>query len=156
MSMTMKSLPRVLACFLPLLLAAACGTGQSARSPLPPTTVPADAGDRAQRFVLELLDARQEGDAELAQGFLSPTARDQFAAGEGGLRLTGGYTSAALLSLEQADASSWEARVRLETADGAVEEYLFVGAGPGPDGKPRELTVRGAQRVAAAGEGATP
>lgn len=135
------------------LLVAACGTARPAPSPLPPATVPMDAGDRARQFVLQFLDAREAGDEAAARQYLSPTARDQFAAGEAGLRLVGGYDSAALLSFEQADASSWEARVRLDTADGAVEEYLFVGAGPGPDGTARELTVRGAQRVATPGGG---
>jgi hypothetical protein len=134
-----------------LLLLAACGSGQPAPSPLPASTVPADPGDEARHFLLEFLDARADGDAERARLYLSPTARQQFAAGEGGLRLVGGYSSAALLAFEQADASSWEARVRLETAEGAVEELLFVGTGPGPGGESRALTVRGAGRVAAGG-----
>lgn len=118
--------------------------------PLPPTTVPPDPEAAASRFVLEFMEQRAAGDEAGARTYLSPTAAEQFAAGAGGLTLTGGgggFADWALLSLLQADPSSFEARVRVEETGGeAWEELLFVGVGPGPDGEPRDLTVRGAER----------
>jgi hypothetical protein len=130
-------------------LAAACAT-RTGEGPIPPATVPADPAARATAFVTDFLAARERGDAAAARLFLSPNAAEQFAAGAGGLDLAGGgagFSDAAVLAVEAADATSWEVRVRLEPVSGAAwEELLFVGVGPGPDGEPRDLTVRGAER----------
>jgi hypothetical protein len=134
-------------------LAAACGG--SAVSPIPPPPVPADRGALTTRFVTDFMAARAHGDEAAAGLFLSPTAAEQFASGDGGLTLAGGgagFAGWALLAAEAADASSYEVRVRVEPNDGAAwEELLFVGVGPGPDGESRDLTVRGVERLAAPG-----
>lgn len=147
----MRSSMLVLLLALPLALPlAGCAAARAAEGPIPAATVPAGPAAQATAFVLDFLEARAAGDAEAAALFLSPTAGEQFAAGAGGLTLTGGGTGLAewaVLAVEAADPSSWEARVRLEAGDGTVwEELLFVGVGPGPDGAPRDLTVRGAER----------
>ena len=143
---TMKCTALVLFLTLPL---AACATPDP-EGPLPPATVPPGPAAQATTFVLDFMAARARGDAAAAGLFLSPTAAAQYAAGGGGLTLTGdgeGFADWAVLAVEAADPSSWEARVRVEAADGtAWEELLFVGVGPGPDGEPRDLTVRGAER----------
>lgn len=140
------------------LLVAVCLTtsagcaGPGPEGPIPAATVPPGPAAQATSFVLDFMAARARGDAAAAGLFLSPIAAAQYAAGGGGLTLTGGgagFADWALLAVEAADPSSWEARVRVEAADGTVwEELLFVGIGPGPDGEPRDLTVRGAERRA--------
>jgi hypothetical protein len=136
------------------LVLAGCGA-PAVEGPLPGTTIPADRDEWTNRFVLDFMAARAAGDEAAARLFLSPTAGEQFASGAGGLTLTGdgaGFATWALLAVEAADSSSSEVRVRVESAaDEAWEELLFVGVGPGPDGADRELTVRGAERLAAPG-----
>lgn len=124
------------------------------------TSRPGEAGVR--EFVSAFLEARVAGDAPRARDFLSPTALDQFAQGDGGLTLTGtpGPRFArwefaapdAADAVTAADASSWEVRVRIHTAEtqgeksSACEEILFVGPGPDASGIQRPWIVRGARR----------
>jgi hypothetical protein len=145
---------RLLLAVLAMAAAAACGPTimpEPPPQPLPPATVPAGADEAARRFVLGFLDARVAGDAAAARAYLSPQAAEQYAAGEGGLRLVPSsqvpFTAGSLLEQNAADADSYEMRVRIESSGGGFEEYLFVGPGPGPDGEQREWTIRGAQRI---------
>lgn len=142
-----------------LALAALAGplgacAGGGAEAPIPPAAVPADRGAQTTRFVTDFMTARVGGDEAAARLFLSPTAQEQYAAAAGALAGDGeGFADWALLAAEAADASSYEVRVRVEPRDGAAwEELLFVGVGPGPDGAPRDLTVRGFERLPAPGE----
>ena len=149
---------RFLLPLLLVLLVAGCAT-RTGEGPIPSATVPADPAARATAFVTDFLEARARGDAAAARLYLSPIAAGQFDAGAGGLDLAGGgagFADWAILAVEAADASSWEARVRIDPRSGAAwEELLFVGVGPGPDGASRDLTVRGAERRPAPGGAAS-
>ncbi len=139
---------RALALLTVALVGLAACAGEAASGPVPAESVPAGPDEWARTFVRGFMAARVAGDAARAGEFLSPNAARQFTAGEGGLTLTFGDDAGwSLLALEAADADSFEVRVRVAPAAAPpFEELLFVGPGPGPDGAPRDLTVRGAQR----------
>ncbi len=113
-------------------------------------SAPGEAGVRV--FVTEFMEARERGDEPRARDFLSPTALEQF--GPGGLSLTGGadgrdFTRWELLSLNAADANSWEVKVRLfypggTEGDVQLDETLFIGPGPDASDTQRVWIVRGA------------
>jgi hypothetical protein len=96
--------------------------------------------------------ARQRGDAARARDFLSPTALEQFAPGK--LSLAAGadgrsFTRWELVSVNAADASSWEVKVRLSYPGGTegdvlFDETLFIGPGPDASDTQRVWIVRGA------------
>jgi hypothetical protein len=117
---------------------------ESPDSPTQPEDL-SEAGARA--FVERFLEARQKGDEAGARAFLSAIARDQFDKGEGGLALLGSFDGWELVSVNAADASSFEVTVRVrEPAGGSFEETLFVGPGPDFDNVQRPWVVRGAMR----------
>jgi hypothetical protein len=111
---------------------------------------PGEAGVRA--FVTEFMATRQRGNAARARDFLSPTALEQYGAGK--LSLAGGAdgrsaTRWEIVSLNAADASSWEVQVRLfypggTEGDVQLDETLFIGPGPDASGAQRVWIVRGA------------
>lgn len=113
-----------------------------------------EAGARA--FVASFMQARMARDDHRARTQLSAIARDQFEKGEGGLTLTGttgsGFAGWELVSISSADASSFEARVKVREAPvrgrrgPAFEETLFVGPGPDVEGIQRPWVIRGALR----------
>ena len=113
-------------------------------------SAPGEAGVRA--FVTEFMEARQRGKAARARDFLSPTALEQF--GPGGLSLAGdedgrSFSRWELLSLQAADANSWEVKVRLfypggTEGDVQFDETLFIGPGPDASDTQRVWIVRGA------------
>lgn len=142
-----------------LLLCGAC-----AQEPAPPATepepravppalpvpveMPSEPGEAGVRdFVTMFMDLRMTGDDVRARDYLSPTALEQYAAPRDVLPLTSmSFTGWDLLALNAADASSWEARVRIHREDDEVEELLFVGPGPDASGAQRTWIVRGAAR----------
>lgn len=107
--------------------------------------VPSEPGEAGVRdFVTMFMDVRLTGDDVRARDFLSPTALEQYAAPKDILPLTAmSFTGWDLLALNAADASSWEARVRIRREDDQVEELLFVGPGPDASGAQRPWVVRG-------------
>ena len=108
-------------------------------------SAPGEAGLR--EFLSAFLQARVVGDATRARDFLSPTALDQYERHEKGLNLVAiSYTGFELLSVNAADASSWEVRVRMRREDEPIEEMLFVGPGADTSGTQRIWIVRGAGR----------
>ncbi|HWM90272.1 MAG TPA: hypothetical protein VN493_05850 [Thermoanaerobaculia bacterium] len=147
---------------LVLLLVALLGGGACAReaaappetpqprpvaSALPiPIEVPSDPGEAGVRdFVTTFMDLRLTGDDERLRDYLSPTALEQF--GGQNLPLTSmSFTGWDLVSLNAADANSWEARVRIRREDDQVEELLFVGPGADASGAQRPWIVRGAAK----------
>lgn len=130
--------------------------GEPAHPPAMPIGVglPSDPGEAGVRaFVTAFLEARQQGNAARARDFLSSTALEQF--GEGKLQLTGGADGRSIsrweiLSLQAADANSWEAKVRLfhpggTEGDVQADEMLFIGPGEDASGARRTWIVRGAE-----------
>ena len=128
--------------------------GEPAHPPAMPIGVglpsePGEAGVRA--FVTEFMATRQRGNAARARDFLSSTALEQY--GEGKLSLVGAdgrsLTRWELISLQAADASSWEVKIRLfypggTEGDVQLDETLFIGPGPDASGAQRVWIVRGA------------
>jgi hypothetical protein len=115
--------------------------------------LPSEPGEKGVRaFITEFMNVRQRGDEPRARDFLSPTALEQY--GPDGLSLTGGadgrsFTRWELVSLQAADASSWEAKVRLfypggTEGDVQFDETLFIGPGPDASETQRVWIVRGA------------
>lgn len=146
-----------------LLLASACaqdaaqtpGAAEPAPRPEPrmipsalpiPIEMPAEPGEDGVRdFVTTYMDLRLTGDEESARDFLSPNALEQY--GKEGLPLTAmSFTGWELVSLDAADANSWEARVRIRREDDQVDELLFVGPGADAGGEQRTWIVRGVAR----------
>lgn len=111
-----------------------------------PVEIPAEPGEAGVRdFVTTFMDLRLTGDDVRARDFLSPTALEQY--GKPELPLTSmSFTGWDLLSLNAADANSWEARVRIRREDDQFEELLFVGPGADASGAQRTWIVRGAAR----------
>lgn len=106
---------------------------------------PGEAGVRA--FVTVFMDLRMKGEEPQARDFLSQAALEQFERREGGLALTSmSFTGWDLVSVEAADASSYEVRVRFHREDEPTEEILFVGSGPDASGAQRTWIVRGVAR----------
>lgn len=125
---------------------------------LPPTveapelaTAPEPGTEKGARdFVTGFMLARMAKDERLARASLSPIARDQFEKGEGGLALSATYAGWDFVSVEAADANSFEVtvRVRERRAGGetAHTETLFVGPGADLEGLARPWVIRGAMR----------
>lgn len=113
-----------------------------------PVEMPAEPGEAGVRdFVTMFMDVRLTGDEVRARDFLSPTALEQYAAPADILPLTSmSFTGWDLLALSAADASSWEARVRIRREDDQAEELLFVGPGADAGGAQRAWIVRGVAR----------
>ena len=112
-----------------------------------PVEMPEEPGEAGVRdFVTMFMDLRITGDDVRARDFLSPNALDQYGKPQS-LPLTSmSFTGWDLLSLNAADANSWEARVRIRREDDQVEELLFVGPGADASGAQRAWIVRGAAR----------
>ena len=148
------------ACLALVLVCGACA--QDAATPTPeanepapraipsalpmPVEIPAEPGEDGVRdFVTTYMDLRLTGDDERARDFLSPNALEQY--GKEGLPLTAmSFTGWDLISLNAADANSWEARVRIRREDDQVDELLFVGPGADAGGAQRAWIVRGVAR----------
>jgi len=113
-----------------------------------PVEMPSEPGEAGVRdFVTMFMDVRLTGDEVQARDYLSPTALEQYAAPKDILPLTSmSFTGWDLLALNAADASSWEARVRIRREDDQVEELLFVGPGQDASGAQRPWIVRGVAR----------
>ena len=113
-----------------------------------PVEIPSDPGEAGVRdFVTMFMDVRLTGDDVRARDYLSPTALEQYAAPKDILPLTSmSFTGWDLLSLNAADANSWEARVRIRREDAQAEELLFVGPGPDASGAQRPWIIRGVAR----------
>ena len=113
-----------------------------------PGALPSASGEAGVReFLAAFLQARVIGDDTRARDFLSPNALDQYERHEQGLNLLAmSYTGFEILSVNAADANSWEVRVRLRREDEPVEEMLFVGPGADASGTQRTWIVRGAGR----------
>lgn len=111
-----------------------------------PIEVPSDPGEAGVRdFITIFMDLRLTGDDERLQDYLSANALQQF--GRQSLPLTAmSFTGWELISLNAADANSWEARVRIRREDDQVEELLFIGPGADVSGEQRPWIVRGAAR----------
>jgi len=143
-----------------LLLCGACA--QEAATPAPqasepravppaipvPVEMPSEPGEAGVRdFVTMFMDIRMTGDDVRARDYLSPTALEQYAAPKDILPLTSmSFTGWDLLALNAADASSWEARVRIRREDDQLEELLFVGPGQDASGAQRTWIIRGVAR----------
>jgi hypothetical protein len=85
------------------------------------------------------------GDATRARDFLSPTALDQYDRHEKGLTFMAmSFTGFEILSVNAADANSWEVRVRIRREDEPTYEVLFVGPGADTSDTQRTWIVRGA------------
>lgn len=111
-----------------------------------PAPIPSQPGEAGVReFVNTLMDLRMKGEEPQAQDFLSPAALEQFKRREGGLALTSmSFMGWELVSIEAADANSYEVRVRFKLEDETTEELLFVGPGEDASGAKRTWIVRGA------------
>lgn len=111
-----------------------------------PAPIPAEPGEAGARaFVTAFMDLRMKGEEPRARDFLSPSALEQFERREGGLALTSmSFTGWDLVSLQAADANSYEVRVRFHREDEPTEELLFVGPGADASGTQRTWIVRGA------------
>ena len=109
-----------------------------------PVEIPAEPGEDGVRdFVTTYMDLRLTGDDVRARDFLSPDALEQYGKPQA-LPLTAmSFTGWELVSLNAADANSWEARVRIRREDDQVEELLFVGPGADASGAQRVWIVRG-------------
>lgn len=121
-----------------------------------PVALPSDPGEAGVRaFVTEFMEARIRGDQPRSKDFLSPGALELYSGGPGGLVLTGtpglDFTAWELVSLQQADANSYEAKVLIRQ-EGAgqetvtFEETLFIGPGPDASDTQRVWIVRGGAR----------
>jgi hypothetical protein len=149
---------------------AACGAREVAPPPeVPVATAAPDAAaapepgtERGPRdFVTAFLRARMARNERLARTWLSPTALEQYRNGEGGLGLmetaASRFTGWDLVSIEAADASSYEVKVtiREQPAGGQGErsftETLFVGPGPDLQGRQQPWIIRGAMREGSGG-----
>lgn len=114
-------------------------------APMALPSAPGEAGVR--ELVSAFLQARVVGDDSMARNFLSPNALEQYERHEKGLNLLAmSYTGFEILSVEAADANSWEVRVRIRREDEPLEEILFVGPGEDMSGTKRTWIVRGAGR----------
>ncbi|MFL6202923.1 MAG: hypothetical protein ACJ76J_27465 [Thermoanaerobaculia bacterium] len=151
---------RRLAGIVLLLLPSACARDMAAPAPdqkaveseprmvppsLPaPVEMPTEPGEAGVRdFVSTFMDLRITGDDVRARDYLSPNALEQYGKPQS-LPLTSmSFTGWDLLSLNAADANSWEARVRIRREDDQVEELLFVGPGADASGAQRAWIVRG-------------
>lgn len=131
----------------------ATATGTPAREgepretpPAIPAPIPSQPGEAGVReFVNTLMDLRMRGEEPQARDFLSPAAQEQFKRREGGLALTSmSFMGWELVSVEAADANSYEVRVRFKLEDESTEELLFVGPGEDASGTKRAWIVRGA------------
>jgi hypothetical protein len=113
-----------------------------------PVEMPSEPGEAGVRdFVTTFMDLRLTGDDVRARDFLSPTALEQYAAPKDILPLTSmSFMGWDLLALNAADASSWEARVRIRREDDQLEELLFVGPGQDASGAQRPWIIRGVAR----------
>ena len=113
-----------------------------------PIEMPAEPGEAGVRdFVTTFMDLLITGDDVRARDFLSPTALEQYAAPKDILPLTSmSFVGWDLLALNAADASSWEARVRIRREDDQHEELLFVGPGADASGAQRAWIIRGVAR----------
>lgn len=113
-----------------------------------PVEMPSEPGEDGVRdFVTTFMDVRLTGDDVRARDFLSPNALEQYAAPRDLLPLTSmSFTGWELVSLNAADANSWEARVRIRREDDQVDELLFVGPGADTSGAQRAWIVRGVAR----------
>jgi hypothetical protein len=104
----------------------------------------------ARDFVTGFMQSRMARDERLARTLLSPTASGQFDKGEGGLTLTATYAGWDFVSVNAADASSFEVKVRVREKGAGGEtvhtETLFVGPGPDLQGAQRPWVVRGVMR----------
>lgn len=111
-----------------------------------PVAIPSKPGEAGVReFVNTLMDLRMRGEEPQARDFLSPAALEQFERREGGLALTSmSFMGWELVSVEAADASSYEVRVRFSREDEPTEELLFIGPGEDASGAQRTWIVRGA------------
>lgn len=156
---------RRLAAVVLLLLPAGCARDMAAPVPEParasagseprvippalpiPVEIPAEPGEEGVRdFVTTFMDVRLTGDDVRARDFLSPNALEQYGKQQG-LPLTSmSFTGWEMVSLNAADADSWEARVRIRREDDQAEELLFVGPGADASGAQRVWIVRGAAR----------
>ncbi len=106
-----------------------------------------------QEFLEAFMKARLGGDDTRARLFLGLNAASQFEQRAGGLTLTPpageSFSSWRLVSFGKIDASSYEARVRIDLSRGAAEELLFLGPGPAADKTMKPLTIRGAELIPA-------
>lgn len=108
----------------------------------------------ARQFVTNFLRARIVRDERLARTHLSQNAAEQFERGEGGLALNAipSQGNWEFLSVEAADASSYEIKVRIrekaagQDAGATFTETFFVGPGPDLQGQQRPWVIRGAMR----------
>lgn len=148
---------RLAAILLLLLSVVACARETSAPAPEPaastplpvlpiPDEVPSEPGEDGVRdFVTAFMDLRLAGEEERVREYLSANAMEQY--GSQDLPLTSmSFTGWELVSLNAADANSWEARVRIRREDDQIEELLFVGPGADAAGAQRAWVVRGAGR----------
>ncbi len=112
------------------------------------TNAPAEPGrpsvQDASAFTQAFLDARIAGMG--AEASLTPFAAAQYA-DPGGLALYAGYVTAGVVSVDQADPSSFEVAVQLFGSAGTVREDLAVGLGVDSGGVTRNLIVRSARLV---------
>jgi hypothetical protein len=113
------------------------------------TKAPAEPGrpsvQDAAAFAKVFLDARLAGSG--AEAFLTPIAAGQYADPGNGLALYSGYTTGGVVTIGQADPSSFEVFVQLFGIGGVVVENLAIGSGEDLGGVTRDLVVRGAARV---------
>jgi hypothetical protein len=111
-----------------------------------PVGLPSAPGEAGLReFVSAFLQARVAGDATRARDFLSPTALDQYERHEKGLNFMAmSFTGFEILSVNAADANSWEVRVKIRREDEPTQEVLFVGPGADTSNTQRTWIVRGA------------
>jgi hypothetical protein len=104
----------------------------------------------ARDFVTGFMQSRMARDERLARAFLSPAASGQFDKGEGGLTLTAAYAGWDFVSVNAADASSFEVTVKVREKEAGGEtahtETLFVGPGPDLQGTQRPWVIRGVMR----------
>jgi hypothetical protein len=132
-----------------LVLAAACGddsteapvTTAPATSPTtePATTTPADEAEEPEQTIRSFMDARLRGEG--AEEYLTETGSEIF---PGDIALYD-LSSYQLVSIEAADASSFEVVVSVTDAAGATRtETLFVGPGESVDGTALAFAIRGA------------
>jgi hypothetical protein len=137
-----------------LVLAAACGDDSSetptatapATSPTteptttePTTTAPADEAEEPEATIRSFMDARLRGEG--AEDYLTETGSEIF---PGDIALYD-LSSYQLISVEAADANSFEVAVSVTDKEGATRtETLFVGPGESLDGTALAFAIRGA------------
>jgi hypothetical protein len=132
-----------------LVLAAACGDDSSetptatapATSPTtePTATAPADEVEEPEATIRSFMDARLRGEG--AEDYLTETGSEIF---PGDIALYD-LSSYQLISVEAADANSFEVAVSVTDKEGATRtETLFVGPGESLDGTALAFAIRGA------------